>query len=205
MENQPAANAVFLAGKIETELIFSHKSYGEDFYSFIMESDRISGYGDMIPVIVSERLIFDMNLKKNDFISVDGQLRTYNKIEEGKNRLHIVVFAKDIKRISELKNFKSDNKVRLEGFICKKPLYRLSPLGREICDLMLAVNRSYNKSDYIPCIAWGRNAKYTSSLGVGSKVKIEGRIQSREYRKKIDDENFEIRTALEVSILKIEE
>lgn len=205
MENQLATNTVAITGKVGSELIFSHKSYGEDFYSFYLESDRKSGYSDIIPVIVSERLIFDMNIKTDDIISVEGQLRTYNKVEEGKNKLHITVFTKDIKKISDIKDFKADNKISLEGFVCKKPLYRLSPLGREICDLMLAVNRSYNKSDYIPCIAWGRNAKYTGNLEIGSKVKINGRIQSREYKKKIDEGDFETRTALEVSILKIEE
>ena len=192
-----------LCGAVLSELKFSHKTYGEIFYTFVLGIERRSGYIDEINIMVSERLIFENSPRINDFVEIKGQVRTYNELSEGRNKLNVVVFAKEI-CLSESFGY-NENYVYLEGFLCKEPIKRTSPLGRDICDLMLAVNRMYNKSDYIPCIAWGRNAGYAESLGVGTKLSVEGRIQSREYRKKLEDGSSEVRKAFEVSIVKIEE
>ena len=197
------SNIAELCGAVLSELKFSHKTYGEIFYTFVLGIERRSGYIDEINIMVSERLIFENSPRLNDFVEIKGQVRTYNELSEGRNKLNVVVFAKEI-CLSESFGY-NENYVYLEGFLCKEPIKRTSPLGRDICDLMLAVNRMYNKSDYIPCIAWGRNAGYAESLGVGTKLSVEGRIQSREYRKKLEDGSSEIRKAFEVSIVKIEE
>ena len=197
------SNLAELCGAVLTELKFSHKTYGEIFYTFVLGIERRSGYIDEINIMVSERLIFDNPPRINDYIEIKGQVRTYNELLEGRNKLNVVVFAKEI-YTSENFGY-NENYVYLEGFLCKEPVKRTSTLGRDICDLMLAVNRMYNKSDYVPCIAWGRNAGYAESLSVGTKLSIEGRIQSREYRKKLEDGTSETRKAFEVSIVKIEE
>ena len=197
------SNIAELCGAVLSELKFSHKTYGEIFYTFVLGIERRSGYIDEINIMVSERLIFDNTPRPGDYVEIKGQVRTYNELSEGRNKLNVVVFAKEI-YMSENFGY-NENYVYLEGFLCKEPIKRTSPLGREICDLMLAVNRMYNKSDYIPCIAWGRNAGYAESLGVGTKLSVEGRIQSREYRKKLEDGTSETRKAFEVSIVKIEE
>ena len=197
------SNIAELCGAVLSELKFSHKTYGEIFYTFVLGIERRSGYIDEINIMVSERLIFDNTPRPGDYVEIKGQVRTYNELSEGRNKLNVVVFAKEI-YMSENFGY-NENYVYLEGFLCKEPLKRTSPLGREICDLMLAVTRMYNKSDYIPCIAWGRNAGYAESLGVGTKLSVEGRIQSREYRKKLEDGTSEVRKAFEVSIVKIEE
>lgn len=197
------SNLAELCGAVLTELKFSHKTYGKIFYTFVLGIERRSGYIDEINIMVSERLIFDNPPRINDYIEIKGQVRTYNELLEGRNKLNVVVFAKEI-YTSENFGY-NENYVYLEGFLCKEPVKRTSPLGRDICDLMLAVNRMYNKSDYVPCIAWGRNAGYAESLSVGTKLSIEGRIQSREYRKKLEDGTSETRKAFEVSIVKIEE
>lgn len=197
------SNLAELCGAVLTELKFSHKTYGEIFYTFVLGIERRSSYIDEINIMVSERLIFDNPPRINDYIEIKGQVRTYNELLEGRNKLNVVVFAKEI-YTSENFGY-NENYVYLEGFLCKEPVKRTSPLGRDICDLMLAVNRMYNKSDYVPCIAWGRNAGYAESLSVGTKLSIEGRIQSREYRKKLEDGTSETRKAFEVSIVKIEE
>lgn len=197
------SNIAELCGAVLSELKYSHKTYGEIFYTFVLGIERRSGYIDEINIMVSERLIFDNPPRLNDFVEIKGQVRTYNELSEGRNKLNVVVFAKEI-YMSENFGY-NENYVYLEGFLCKEPLKRTSPLGRDICDLMMAVNRMYNKSDYIPCIAWGRNAGYAESLGVGTKLSVEGRIQSRDYRKKLEDGSSEMRKAFEVSIVKIEE
>ena len=197
------SNIAELCGAVLSDLKFSHKTYGEIFYTFVLGIERRSGYIDEINVMVSERLIFENPPRINDFVEIKGQIRTYNETFEGRNKLNIVVFAKEIS-LSENFGY-NENYVYLEGYLCKSPLRRTSPLGRDICDLMLAVNRRYNKSDYIPCIAWGRNAGYAESLGIGTKLAVEGRIQSREYKKKLEDGTSEMRKAFEVSIVKIEE
>ena len=197
------SNIAELCGAVLSELKFSHKTYGEIFYTFVLGIERRSGYIDEINIMVSERLIFDNTPRPGDYVEIKGQVRTYNELSEGRNKLNVVVFAKEI-YMSENFGY-NENYVYLEGFLCKEPVKRTSPLGRDICDLMLAVNRMYNKSDYVPCIAWGRNAGYAESLSVGTKLSIEGRIQSREYRKKLEDGTSETRKAFEVSIVKIEE
>lgn len=197
------SNIAELCGALLSDLKFSHKTYGEIFYTFVLGIERRSGYIDEINVMVSERLIFENPPRINDYVEIKGQIRTYNETFEGRNKLNIVVFAKEIS-LSENFGY-NENYVYLEGYLCKSPLRRTSPLGRDICDLMLAVNRMYNKSDYIPCIAWGRNAGYAESLGIGTKLAVEGRIQSREYKKKLEDGTSEMRKAFEVSIVKIEE
>lgn len=197
------SNVAELCGVVLSELRFSHKTYGEIFYTFVLGIERRSGYIDEINIMVSERLIFDNPPREGDFVEIKGQIRTYNEIVDEKNKLNVVVFAKEI---YQSENFRyNENYIYLEGFLCKEPLKRTSPLGREICDMMLAVNRMYNKSDYIPCIAWGRNAGYAEKLGVGTKLALEGRIQSREYKKKLDDGTAEMRKAFEVSVVKLEE
>ena len=197
------SNVAELCGVVLSDLKFSHKTYGEIFYTFVLGIERRSGYIDEINIMVSERLIFENPPREGDFVEIKGQVRTYNEIIDDKNKLNVVVFAKEI-YLSENFGY-NENYIYLEGFLCKAPLKRTSPLGREICDLMLAVNRMYNKSDYIPCIAWGRNAGYAEKLGVGTKLVIEGRIQSREYKKKLEDGTAEMRKAFEVSVVKLEE
>lgn len=197
-------NSAVLIGVVLSPPAISHKSYGETFYNLSIGVDRKSGYRDIIQIIVSERLIWNLELQPGDFVEILGQIRTYNEEQDGRNKLNVVVFARDFKRCDDCSTPDHENKISLEGFICKKPIGRISPLGREICDIMLAVNRMYNKSDYIPCIAWGRNAGYASNLSVGTKIAITGRIQSREYRKRDNEGNTTVKTAYEVSILKLE-
>lgn len=204
MENGLETNQTELRGTILTVPEYSHKSYGEVFYCFILGIERKSGYRDEIPVVISERLIWNLNLEPEKRAYILGQIRTYNECLDGKNKLNIVVFAREFHMLDDESDL-DENKVYLEGYLCKPPVRRVSPLGREICDMMLAVNRMYNKSDYIPCIAWGRNAGYAGGLAVGTKIQISGRIQSREYRKKDQEGNIAVKVAYEVSILKIEE
>ncbi|MBR5129072.1 MAG: single-stranded DNA-binding protein [Firmicutes bacterium] len=196
-------NKAIVCGLVKTPLVFSHKTFGESFYTFVLGIERRSGYVDEINVMVSERLIYDYEPEVDDFVEITGQVRTYNENVEGKNKLNVVVFTREIEINNDVIYY--ENYIYLEGYLCKKPLKRTSPLGRDICDLMIAVNRMYNKSDYIPCIAWGRNAAYADTLCVGTKIFVEGRIQSREYKKKFEDGNYEIRKAFEISILKIED
>ncbi len=203
MEKILEGNSVQLVGNVLSELEFSHKTYGEVFYILLLGILRKSGYEDNIRLMVSERLIWNMELEPGCTVEVSGQIRTYNQEYEGRNKLNVVVFARDLQILDG--PVPHENFVSLEGFVCKEPIRRTSPLGREICDIMLAVNRMYNKSDYIPCIAWGRNAAYGGELAVGSKLRIEGRIQSREYKKRDDEGNVSIKTAFEVSIVKIED
>ena len=202
-DNIYETNKAIVAGVVLTPLEFSHKTYGEAFYTFVLGIERRSGDVDEINVMISERLIFDNSPECDDFVEITGQVRTYNESVNGRNKLNVVIFAREILINRDVIYY--ENYIFLEGFLCKPPVKRTSPLGRDICDLMIAVNRMYNKSDYIPCIAWGRNAGYADNLKVGTGIYIEGRIQSREYKKKLEDGTAEIRKAFEVSILKIEE
>lgn len=202
-DNVYETNKAIVAGSVMSPLKFSHKTYGEAFYTFVLGIERRSGYIDEINVMISERLIYESSLYEGDFVEIVGQVRTYNESADGRNKLNVVIFAREIQTGLSEEYF--ENYIYLEGFLCKPPIKRTSPLGREICDLMIAVNRMYNKSDYIPCIAWGRNANYADKLEVGTKVYLEGRIQSREYKKKFEDGTSEIRKAFEISILKLEE
>ena len=204
-------NYLTLVGKVTGEKKFSHEIYGERFYIFNLEIPRLSGNEDIIPITVSERLIDENTLSEGNKLLVKGQFRSYNSYENGKNRLILTVFAKDVLEVKDeeeenemAKKDEITNEVVLIGFICKKPIYRQTPFGREISDLLLAVNRAYNKSDYIPCIAWGRNARFCQNLEVGAQVKVVGRVQSRTYEKKHEDRSVETRVAYEVSIGSLE-
>ncbi len=193
-------NKVFISGEILTEAEFSHEVYGEGFYEMSVLVKRLSGQGDVLPVTVSERLIADKNLKPGVVINALGQFRSYNKLIDGKSKLMLTVFVRELLDSPIVKN---PNSIVLSGYICKQPVYRTTPFNREIADILIAVNRSYNKSDYIPCIAWGRNARFAKNLAVGEKIAISGRIQSREYQKRLSDEEIKIMTAYEVSISKL--
>ena len=195
-------NAAHICGEVVEGLLASHKTYGEVFYTFELGIRRNSGYEDRIIVMASERILSMVDVVVGMQLDIYGQIRTYNEDVNGHNKLNIVVFAREIEE-GELDQ-EPANEIYLEGFLCKKPLHRVSPLGRKICDLMLAVNRMYNKSDYIPCIAWGRNAIYSSTLEIGDKIALQGRLQSRQYKKKREDGEVEVRTAYEVSILQLE-
>lgn len=198
-------NVVIVSGEIISEPVFSHEVYGEGFYSFMLSVERLSNSSDDIPITVSERLINFSNLTVGSFVEVNGQFRSYNSSSGEKgNRLLLNVFAREIFIRNNEEDRKNQNQIILNGYICKKPIYRTTPFGREISDLLLAVNRSYNKSDYIPCISWGRNARYCSTFNVGDNVRVWGRIQSREYQKKFSDGTFESRVAYEVSVSKLE-
>ena len=197
-------NEVELLGTVESELSFSHEVYGEGFYKFILDVPRLSDISDKISITVSERLLTDINLTIGQTIFVSGQFRSYNNYSESGNKLILTVFARDIVTNENIEEGKNPNHIFLNGFLCKKPVYRTTPFGREITDILIAVNRAYNKSDYIPAIAWGRNARFASTLEVGENVKIWGRIQSRDYQKKIDEENVITKTAYEISISKMD-
>ena len=201
-------NHLVLVGRVTSDKKFSHEIYGESFYIFDLEVARLSGNSDIIPITISERLILEKELEIGDKVAIEGQFRSYNSYENEKNRLILTVFAKDIKYLSEEdeenSSEKVSNEVTLIGYICKKPIYRQTPFGREISDILLAVNRAYNKSDYIPAIAWGRNARFCQNIEVGTKVKITGRVQSRNYEKKFEDGTTQTRTAYEVSISSLE-
>ena len=201
-------NHLLLVGKVASEKTFSHEVYGEKFYSFDLEVPRLSETSDIIPVTISERLI-EQELSIGKKVIIEGQFRSYNGYENEKNKLVLTVFAKEI-------TFKPDddelevskehvsNEVVLTGYICKKPIYRQTPFKREIADILLAVNRAYNKSDYIPCIAWGRNARFCQNIEVGTEVKVVGRVQSRGYEKKLEDGTVLNKVAYEVSIISME-
>lgn len=197
-------NNINLIGKIVSDYEFNHEVYGEGFYSFFIETNRLSNSTDTLPVTISERLINNDILKKGNMVEISGQIRSYNNYSENKNRLILTVFVREIKEVDLSTQNKNPNQVTLNGYICKKPIYRTTPFGREITDILLAVNRAYNKSDYIPCISWGRNAVFSNRLEVGENLLISGRMQSRIYQKKLENgETFE-KTAYEVSISKIE-
>lgn len=197
-------NQVMIMGEVASGFTYSHEVFGEGFYMVDILVKRLSNSDDRIPLMISERLIDVTQDYAGEFIMVSGQFRSYNRHEEQKNRLVLSVFVREVEFIDEELDGAKTNNILLEGYICKKPVYRKTPLGREIADLLLAVNRPYGKSDYIPCICWGRNARYASGFEVGEHVQILGRIQSREYVKKISETDTETRTAYEVSVSKLE-
>ncbi len=203
-------NHLVLIGKVCSEKTFSHEIYGEKFYIFDLEVPRLSKAVDVIPITVSERLITNIDIEVGKELAIEGQFRSYNSYENEKNRLILTVFAKDISEVveeetsEEEEKKKVSNEVTLIGYVCKKPIYRQTPFDREIADILLAVNRAYNKSDYIPCIAWGRNARFCQNIEVGTEVKILGRVQSRKYEKKFEDGTSETRVAYEVSVSSME-
>ncbi len=197
---QEKNNKVFISGEIVSEAEFSHEVYGEGFYEMFVLVKRLSGQGDILPVTISERLINDRDLKVGVTINALGQFRSYNKLVNGKSKLMLTVFVRELLDDAPIKN---PNSIVLTGYICKPPVYRTTPFNREIADVLIAVNRSYNKSDYIPCIAWGRNARFAKNIAVGEKIAVSGRIQSREYQKRIADDDVKTLTAYEVSISKL--
>ena len=193
-------NRVQVTGEIVSDAVFSHEVYGEGFYEFFVEIKRLSGQADILPVTLSERLIQGGMLAKGKTLCAVGQFRSYNKLENGKSRLMLTVFVRELLEQTTEKN---PNNILLSGYICKPPVYRTTPFNREIADVLVAVNRAYNKSDYIPCIAWGRNARFVKNLSVGDRVAISGRIQSREYQKRLSDTEVKTMTAYEVSVSKL--
>ncbi|MBR9938364.1 single-stranded DNA-binding protein [Oscillospiraceae bacterium Marseille-Q3528] len=197
-------NQVIMAGEIVSEFVFSHEVFGEGFYMLEISVRRLSNSYDVIPLMISERLIDVTRDYRGETIAVSGQFRSYNRHEEKKNRLVLSVFVRELEFVEEEPESSRTNQIFLEGYICKMPVYRKTPLGREIADLLVAVNRPYGKSDYIPCICWGRNARYASGFEVGAHIQLWGRIQSREYTKKISEEEIERRIAYEVSVSKLE-
>lgn len=197
-------NQVTIMGQVVTGFKFSHEVFGEGFYIMEVMVKRLSNTFDRIPLMISERIIDVTQDYVGEYIMATGQFRSYNRNEEQKNRLVLSVYVRKISFIEEEPDDSKANNILLDGYICKEPIYRKTPMGREIADLLLAVNRPYGKSDYIPCICWGRNARYISNFGIGEHVQISGRIQSREYKKKISDTEIELRTAYEVSVSKLE-
>ncbi|MGL5650557.1 MAG: single-stranded DNA-binding protein [Paraclostridium sp.] len=194
-------NIVNLRGELEEELTFSHEIFGEKFYSARIKIHRLSDTYDVLPITISERLLEEVNINENNLVDLVGQLRSYNKNIDNKNKLVLTVFAREIKVVDG--EAKDPNNIFLDGYICKDPIYRKTPLGREIADLLVAINRPYNKSDYIPSIVWGRNAKFAKNLKVGDRIQMWGRVQSRDYEKKLESGETEKRVAYEVSISKI--
>ena len=204
MDKNFEKNNVEIAGTVVAEPEYSHEVFGERFYIFSISTERISGVLDTIPVTISERAINLDEIRVGKRFKIYGQFRSFNKHMENEHRLILSVFARDIMELDDSQLDVNEKYIFLDGYVCKEPIYRKTPLGREIADVLLAVNRSYGKSDYIPCIAWGRNARFASGLEVGSHVKICGRIQSREYTKKLSETESETRVAYEVSVNKIE-
>ncbi|HAB60159.1 MAG TPA: single-stranded DNA-binding protein [Lachnospiraceae bacterium] len=197
-------NQVSIAGEVISEFEYSHDVFGEGFYTIDVSVGRLSNSSDVIPLMISERL---MDVKKSyvgKYIEILGQFRSYNRHEENRNRLVLSVFVREVKICDEVYESPKPNYIFLDGYVCKQPIYRKTPLGREIADILLAVNRPYGKSDYIPCICWGRNARFAENFTVGGHIQVFGRIQSREYQKKVGEEDFERRVAYEVSVSKLE-
>ena len=203
METNTNNNLAEVCGVVDDELQFNHEIFGESFYTFTLKIPRLSGTSDRIRVMVSDRLLSDLPLNIGDFVEISGQFRSYNSYENGDNKLILTVFAKDI-ALCESELSKNPNSLFLNGYVCKEPVYRTTPFGREITDILLAVNRTYNKSDYIPVIAWGRNARYCKGFHVGDNVKVWGRIQSRDYQKRLSEDEVITKTAYEVSVSKLE-
>jgi len=197
-------NQATLSGKIVSPFRFSHEVFGEGFYLFDLSVGRLSDSSDTIPIMASERLLNIHEDQIGKFAEINGQFRSYNYHTENRNRLLLSVFAREITLSDDETAITKPNSIFLDGYVCEKPIYRKTPLGREIADLLLAVNRPYGKSDYIPCICWGRNARFADSFAIGGHVQIWGRIQSREYQKKLSETEIEKRIAYEVSVSKLD-
>lgn len=204
MELTDVNNSAELMGTVESAPSFSHEIYGEAFYLFMLCVPRLSGVSDHIRIIASERILTDCEFSCGDNVCVYGQFRSYNACDNGTSRLILSVFARDIIPAEHAPEMNNPNSLYLNGYVCKEPVYRTTPFGREICDMLLAVNRTYNKSDYIPIIAWGRNARFCRHVTVGSNIRIWGRIQSRVYQKRICEEQTVEKTAYEVSVCRLE-
>lgn len=200
-------NMVKIVGKVCSDKEFSHEMYGEKFYTFNLEVPRLSSSVDILPITISERLLFNVDFHLGDCVIIEGQLRSYNRYVDTNNKLVLTIFAREIiipDEVEKVEILRKPNEIFLDGYICKKPVYRTTPFGREITDMLIAVNRPYNKSDYIPCISWGRNARFCEKLVVGDHIRIWGRIQSREYQKKLYNGEIETKIAFEVSLTKLE-
>ena len=197
-------NKVSVIGEIVSEFTFSHEAFGEGFYMLEVVVNRLSHMEDRIPLMVSERLVDVKESYRGKIVEVHGQFRSYNKHEESRNRLILSVFVREFAFVGEEGTLTKPNSIYLDGYICKPPVYRMTPLGREIADLLMAVNRPYGKSDYLPCICWGRNARFAGKFEVGTHIHLWGRIQSRTYQKRLDNDVVEKRTAYEISVSKIE-
>lgn len=204
IEHRIENNEVILIGKVVSDIKFSHKVYGEGFYSFDLQIPRLSNSYDILPITISERLLPSYGNIQEKTLEIEGQLRSYNQYSEGKNKLILTVFCLEMKEVPIGELSKSKNHIYLNGYICKKPIYRTTPFGREITDIHLAVNRAYHKSDYIPCITWGRTARFSEGLIVGDHIEVWGRIQSRVYQKKLETGESITKTAYEISINKLE-
>lgn len=195
------SNFAIIAGEVVTTPEKSHQVEGENFYEFKIEVERLSKIKDIIPVTISERTLIGKEVKMGDFVRVVGEYRSYNKLQNEKSKLILHLFAKEI-TLNQNKDY--ENEVKLTGFVCKEPIYRKTPFEREICDVLLAINRqNYHKSDYVPCILWGRNARFMGNQSIGCKVEVIGRIQSRDYQKVNEKGETETRTAYEVSCQRI--
>ena len=197
-------NQVTIVGTVDSEFTYSHEVFGEGFYMLEVVVSRLSHMEDRIPLMVSERLVDVKESCMGKIVEVLGQFRSYNKHEEGRNRLILSVFVREFSFVGEEGTLTRPNSIYLDGYICKPPVYRMTPLGREIADLLMAVNRPYGKSDYLPCICWGRNARFAGKFEVGTHIHLWGRIQSRTYQKRLEDDVVEKRTAYEISVNKIE-
>ena len=197
-------NQVTIVGTVDSEFTYSHEVFGEGFYMLEVGVSRLSHMEDRIPLMVSERLVDVKESCMGKIVEVHGQFRSYNKHEEGRNRLILSVFVREFSFVGEEGTLTRPNSIYLDGYICKPPVYRMTPLGREIADLLMAVNRPYGKSDYLPCICWGRNARFAGKFEVGTHIHLWGRIQSRTYQKRLEDDVVEKRTAYEISVNKIE-
>jgi len=210
-------NIIKVSGELLGDIALSHKIHNDNFYACKIKIKRLSNNFDILPVTIPERLLKNLS-GDNKFINIKGQIRSYNSYnhEEGRTKLILTIFAQEIKSCVN-NNFDSQEKiyeendceqnpnlVYLNGYVCKPPIYRTTPFGREITDILLAVNRFYNKSDYIPCIAWGQNAKLASSLNVADNIKVYGRMQSRGYQKKTQTGEILEKTAYELSLSQIE-
>ena len=204
IENIIENNKVTIVGEVVSEFEYSHEVYSEGFYTVDISVNRLSNSVDIIPLMVSERLVDVNEDLRGVLVEAQGQFRSYNRHEETKNRLVLSIFVRELNYVETCDEHISTNSIFLDGYICKPPVYRKTPLGREIADVLIAVNRPYGKSDYIPCIAWGRNARYAAGFSVGSHIQVNGRIQSREYTKKISEEECVKRVAYEVSVSKID-
>lgn len=204
IEHRIENNEVILIGKVVSDIKFSHKVYGEGFYSFDLQIPRLSNSYDILPITISERLLPSYGNIQEKTLEIEGQLRSYNQYSEGKNKLILTVFCLEMKEVPIGELSKSKNHIYLNGYLCKKPIYRTTPFGREITDIHLAVNRAYHKSDYIPCITWGRTARFSEGLIVGDHIEVWGRIQSRVYQKKLETGESITKTAYEISINKLE-
>lgn len=200
-EMQKQNNKVYLMGTVASPLKFGHELYGEGFYDFTLEVPRLSGQTDLLPLTASERLLEQTEISVGTKIGISGQFRSYNKVSEEKSRLMLTVFVREF--VPYDPDSETPNYIEINGYVCKPPVYRTTPFDRKICDILLAVNRGYNKSDYIPCIAWGRNALYVKNAAVGSNLQVFGRVQSRIYSKRAADGSVEERTAYELSISKL--